>query len=300
MKRIDELISQRKGPLLSFEFFPPKDDKGLDALKYAAEKLLAAQPDFVTVTYGAGGSTRLRTLEICELLKTMGFGAVVPHLTCVGSSRAELAELGDEIYRRGYRNVMALRGDPPLGEKTFQPHPDGLAYASDLVALLKKRHPDFCCGVGGYPEKHPEASSLEKDIAHLKTKVDAGACFITTQLFFDNVFYFDFVRKCRARGIGLPIIPGLMPALSHKQIQRFVSTCGASMPSPLVRALLEAGDNAEAAADIGIQWAARQACDLLKNGAPGVHLYVLNRTKAALAPAVVECFAQYRAGRATS
>lgn len=293
---ICELLHRRKRPLLSFEFFPPRDQKGLDALRYAAEKLSGARPDFVTVTYGAGGPTRERTLQVCGILREMGFDPVMPHLTCVGSSRAELAAIADEVHRRNYRNVMALRGDPPKGETVFRPAADGLAHAADLVALLKERHPEFCLGVAGYPEKHPEAGTLEEDIGHLKLKLDAGAEFVTTQLFFDNRFYFDFVHKCRNRGILQPILPGLMPALSYRQIERFVSTCGASVPPPLAKALHEAGDDNEAAAEIGIEWAVRQIDDLLKNGAPGIHLYVLNRSRAALAPALTECFARYRAG----
>ena len=292
---ISELLKTGKRPLLSFEFFPPKDNAGMDALKNAAAKLLSAEPDVVTVTYGAGGSTRQKTLDICGMLSTMGFTALMPHVTCVGHTRAELADLVDEIHRRGFRNIMALRGDPPKGETVFRPAPDGLAHASDLVKLIQARHDDICCGVAGYPEKHPEAGSLDADITNLKIKTDAGAAFVTTQLFFDNRFYFDFVGRCRAAGIQQPIIPGLMPALSYKQIHRFVSTCGASVPPALSSALEKAGDDAEAASAVGIQWVVRQIDDLLRNGVPGIHLYILNRAKVALAPAVTECFARYRA-----
>ena len=291
---ITELLHNRKRPLLSFEFFPPKDEQGLDALRTAARSLCATRPDFVTVTYGAGGSNRARTFEVCDILREICFDPVMPHLTCVGSSRAELAEIAGEIHERGYRNVMALRGDPPKGETVFRAAPDGFAHAADLVALLKQRHPDFCCGVGGYPEKHPEAVSMDDDIAHLKAKVDAGADFITTQLFFSNEVYFTFVRKCRNAGILVPIVPGLMPALSHKQIARFTSTCGASFPAELQQALLNVSENPDASAAVGIQWAVQQIDDLLANGAPGIHLYVLNRAKVALAPALQACFARYR------
>ena len=292
--QIGEYLKSRNRPLLSFEFFPPKDDAGMDALKIATAKLLLTKPDFVTVTYGAGGSTRQQTLDICDMLKVMGFAVVMPHLTCVAHSRRELIEVTDEIQRRGYRNIMALRGDPPKGEIVYRPPKDGLAHASDLVALIQSRHPDICCGVAGYPEKHPEAKSLDTDIEHLKTKITAGGSFITTQLFFENRYFFDFVHKCRIAGIHQPIIPGLMPALSHKQINRFVSTCGASVPTALTNALEKAGDDAEAASTVGIQWAVRQIDDLLRSGVPGIHLYVLNRAKVALAPAVTECFARYR------
>jgi len=291
---ISDLIHNRTGPFLSFEFFPPKDDQGMEALKQAAAQLLTAQPDFVTVTYGAGGSTRQRTLEVCDVLARLGFKAIMPHLTCVGHSRADLAAIAAEIHRRGYRNIMALRGDPPKGEKVFVAPKDGLAHAADLVTLIRERHPDICCGVAGYPEKHPEAASLEEDIEHLRAKVDAGAGFVTTQLFFDNTFYYRFVQQCRNVGILAPIVPGIMPAVSYKQIERFVSTCGASVPSKLAEALQKAGTDAEAGAAIGIDWIVHQIDDLLKNGVPGIHLYVLNRTRVALAPAVKECFAKYR------
>jgi methylenetetrahydrofolate reductase (NADPH) len=273
---IAELMKRASRPLLSFEFFPPKDEAGLASLRRAAERLLAARPDFVTVTYGAGGSTRARTWEACELLRAMGFGTVMPHLTCVGSSRAELAEYADELYRRGYRNIMALRGDPPKGETAFRVAKDGLAHASDLVALLKTRHPDICCGVAGYPEKHPEAASLQADMENLKIKLAAGADFVTTQLFFENRFYADFVRRCRAAGITPPILPGIMPALSHRQIQRFTAGCGATFPGRLAAQLAAAADDA-AAAQIGMAWAQGQVEGLLRDDVPGIHLYVLNR-----------------------
>ena len=279
-RTITELLQRASRPLLSFEFFPPKDEKGLDTLRRAAEQLVAARPDFVTVTYGAGGSTRERTLEVCELLRAMGFSTVMPHLTCVGSSRAELVEYADELHRRGYRNIMALRGDPPKGETVFRVAKDGLAHASDLVALLKGRHADFCCGVAGYPEKHPEAASLPSDIANLKTKLAAGGDFVTTQLFFENRFYTDYVRRCREAGIAQPILPGIMPALSHKQIQRFTAVCGATFPGPLATQLAAAADDA-GAAQVGMRWAQGQVEQLLRDGVPGIHLYVLNRAHAA-------------------
>ena len=182
---ISELFAQQR-PLRSLEFFPPKDDAGVEALRATATALQRMNPDFVSVTYGAGGTTRDRTAQVSALLKTeLGF-TVMPHLTCVGHTRTELRELADRIYSGGFRNVMTLRGDPPKGATEFQPVPDGLRYANELVALLKERHADFCLGVGGYPEKHPEAPSLELDLDHLKRKVDAGAAFVTTQLFFDN------------------------------------------------------------------------------------------------------------------
>ena len=279
---ISELFAQGR-PLRSLEFFPPKDDVGVEALRATAAALKRIQPDFVSVTYGAGGSTRERTAQVSDILRREGGFTVMPHLTCVGHTREELSSVADRIYEGGYRNIMTLRGDPPKGETTFTPYKDGLRYASDLVALLKSRHSDLCLGVGGYPERHPEAPSFEADLVNLKTKVDAGADFITTQLFFDNTVYFRFVEKCRAAGIKIPIVPGIMPVLSLKQIQRFTTMCGARLPAKLITRLEAAADNAEVVETIGIDWALTQIRELIAQGAPGYHLYILNRAKGALA-----------------
>jgi methylenetetrahydrofolate reductase (NADPH) len=279
---LSDLFAQRR-PLRSIEFFPPKDDPGVEALRQTAAALKSVSPDFVSVTYGAGGSTRQRTALVSGLLKAdFGF-TVMPHLTCVGHSRAELNEIADRIYGDGFRNVMALRGDPPKGASDFTPVADGLRYASELVGLLKARHPDFCLGAAGYPEKHPEARTAAADMDNLKRKVDAGAAFVTTQLFFDNAAYYRFVESCAKAGIAVPIVPGLMPVLSLKQIQRFTSMCGASLPPTLVRRLEAAGDAPEIVETVGIDWALNQIRDLLARGAPGYHLYILNRAKSALA-----------------
>ena len=255
----------------------------MDALRSAAAALQRIAPDFVSVTYGAGGTTRERTARAGAMLRAdFGF-TVMPHLTCVGHSRAELHDVSDRIHAGGFRNIMTLRGDPPKGDATFTPAPDGLRYASELVTLLKARHSDFCLGVAGYPEKHPEAVSPEADLDNLKRKVDAGAAFVTTQLFFDNAVYYRFVEKCRARGIVVPVIPGLMPVLSLKQVQRFTSMCGASLPEKLIKRLQAAGESPEIAESVGIDWALMQIRDLLEHGAPGYHLYIMNRAKSALA-----------------
>ena len=267
----------------SLEFFPPKDEAGVEALRHTATALKRIAPDFVSVTYGAGGSTRERTAQVSRLLHNeIGF-TVMPHLTCVGHTRDELNGVADQLYADGYRNIMTLRGDPPKGSTEFKVATDGLRYGSDLVALLKARHPDFCLGVGGYPEKHPEAPSLEIDLDNLKRKVDAGAAFVTTQLFFDNALYYRFVEKCRARGITVPIVPGLMPVLSLKQIKRFTEMCGASLPEKLIKRLEAAGEHPEIVESVGNEWAVTQIRDLLAHGAPGYHLYIMNRAKSALA-----------------
>lgn len=279
---ISELFAQKR-PLRSLEFFSPKDDAGVEALRATATALKRMNPDFVSVTYGAGGTTRDRTAQVSALLKNEFSFTVMPHLTCVGHTRAELAEIADRIHSGGFRNIMTLRGDPPKGATEFTATPDGCRYANELVALLKTRHSDFCLGVGGYPEKHPEAPSLEADLANLKRKVDAGAAFITTQLFFDNAVYYRFVDKCRAAGITVPIVPGIMPVLSLKQIQRFTSMCGATLPPTLTTRLEVAADQSDVVEIIGVDWALTQIRDLLAHGAPGYHLYILNRAKAALA-----------------
>ncbi len=287
---ISELLAEARSPLLSYEFFPPKDDAGMDQFKKVAEALKPTRPDFVTVTFGAGGSTRASTFQACQHLREAGHTPVMHHLTCVGSSRDELASIIDSVYDAGMRNIMALRGDPPKGETRFRPHPDGLGHANDLVRFIKKRHPDICCGVAGYPETHQEALSPESDILYLKDKVDMGGAFVTTQLFYDNRSFYDFTKRAREWGIRAPILPGLLPPISLKQLRRMASMCGAALPAALVRALEKAGDDPDKAQEVGINWTVNQIKDLLKHDVPGIHLYILNRSKAPLAPALKECF----------
>jgi methylenetetrahydrofolate reductase (NADPH) len=278
---ISELFASRK-TVRSLEFFPPKDDAQMEMLHNSASALQRIAPDFVSITYGAGGTTRERTARSAALLKKdFGF-TVMPHLTCVGHSRAELNDVADRLHADGFRNIMTLRGDAPK-DPTFQPARDGLRYASELVGLLKARHADFCLGVAGYPEKHPEALSSGADLDNLKRKVDAGADFITTQLFFDNALYYRFVEQCRERDIHVPIVPGIMPVLSLKQIKRFTDMCGATLPPKLVTRLEAAAENPDVVEIIGLDWAFTQIRGLLANGAPGYHLYIMNRAKSALA-----------------
>ena len=291
--QISSLLASAKRPLLSFEFFPPKDDAGLEMLRATCEKLKPTQPDFVTVTYGAGGSTRERTFKVCSMLANIGFGPVMPHLTCVGSSRAALRELAEMIHSKGYRNIMTLRGDPPKGDTTFQATPDGLAYAADLVYLIKQQHRDLCCGVAAYPEKHPEAASPESDLQNLKSKLDAGGDFGTTQMFFDNEVYYRFVERARAMGISKPILPGLLPALSLKQVERMCAMCKTVLPAELTDRLRRVGDNADAAEQVGIDWAIEQIRDLLAHSVPGIHLYILNRSRVALSPSLLAQFGRH-------
>ncbi len=278
---ISELFAQRRA-LRSLEFFPPRDDAGVEALRQTAAALRRIRPDFVSVTYGAGGGTRERTAQISALLKTEFGFTVMPHLTAVSHTRAEIAGIADAHYAGGIRNIMALRGDVPKELSAADAFKDGLRFGCDVVGLLKRLHPDLCLGVGGYPEKHPEAPSPEVDLAYLKRKVEAGAAFVTTQLFFDNDVYLRFVDRCRATGITVPIVPGIMPVLSLKQIRRITGLCGAALPARLLTRLEAAGDQPEIVESIGIDWALTQIRELLTRGAPGYHLYILNRAKSAL------------------
>ncbi len=270
-------------PLVSVEFYPPKTAEGARQILDTAAALAPYRPDFVSITYGAGGSTRERTLEYGLILRDRFGFEVMPHLTCVGHSRAELHAVLTRLRDAGFRNLMVLRGDPPKGATEFQPHPDGLRYASELVAFIREHYPDFCLGVGGYPETHPEAPSPEADLHNLKTKVDAGADFITTQLFFDNAAFFKFNERCRAAGITVPIIPGLLPALSHAQVQKFTTFCKASYPPALAAGLQPLVGQDAAAEAAGVAWADAQIRGLLDARVPGLHLYILNRASSALA-----------------
>jgi len=289
---IRDLLAGRRQPTLSLEFYPPKDPAGFDLLERSIERMRPVHPDFVTCTYGAGGSSRELSFAAWDLLARLGFTPVVAHLTCVGASRADLEAQIHRIHASGIRNIMALRGDPPRGESTFTPAPDGLAHASDLVALIKALHPDICCGVAGYPETHPEAPSLADDLRHLKEKLDAGADFVNTQLFFDNAAYFRFLDAARAAGISAPILPGLMPVASVAQLDRSLAFSRATAPEPL-RAALQNPDP-EAARAAGIQWISRQIDGLIAHGAPGIHLYILNQARTVLHPRLAACLAQWR------
>ena len=276
MRIAEALATQR--PFFSFEFFPPKDDSGSRALLETIETLRPLRPAFVSITYGAGGSTRARTLALAkQIAREIGL-TVVAHVTCVGASRAELRELFDDLARAGIENVLALRGDPPPGQ-VFEAHAGGFAHASDLIAMLRRNY-DFCVGAACYPEKHPEAASAEEDLHNLKLKVDAGAEFLVSQLFFDNAYFFDFQRRARSVGIDVPILPGLMPITDFRQIERFVALCGATIP-PKLRVEMESrkGD-AKAVEDLGVAYASMQALELLHAGVAGVHFYTLNRSPA--------------------
>ena len=271
---------ERGEPVFSFEFFPPRTDEGERQLFRTVEALRPLGPAFVSVTYGAGGSDRLRTIDLVKRLKRDVEVEPVAHVTCVGSSREDVARVLDDVAGAGIQNVLLLRGDAPRGEGAFTPHPDGFAHASDLVAWVRASPGrwSFCVGAAAYPEGHPETRDLARDLAHLKLKVDAGVDFLVTQLFFDNAHYFRFVERARAAGIAAPILPGVMPLTSTDQIERFTAMCGASIPPPLRAAMEVRRADPEASLQLGVAWASLQCADLLRRGAPGIHFYTLNRS----------------------
>jgi len=275
--RIDDALATQR-PFFSFEFFPPKDDEGSRRLFETIAALQPLRPAFVSITYGAGGSTRARTVALAKQIQQEIGLTVVAHVTCVGADRAALRGLFDDLARAGIENVLALRGDPPPGT-AFEPVPGGFAHASELIAMLKRNY-GFCIGAACYPEKHVEAASFDDDLAHLKLKAEAGADFLVSNLFFDNDAYLAFERRVRTAGVDLPILPGLMPITNFAQIQRFVAMCGASIP-PKLRVEMEArkGDD-KAVEDLGVAYASMQAVGLLQAGVPGIHFYTLNRSPA--------------------
>jgi methylenetetrahydrofolate reductase (NADPH) len=288
--RIDEILEDRK-PVFSFEFFPPKTDEGMENLWRAAQELKHDEPSFVSVTYGAGGSTRDRTIAIVKRIKQeLGLEAMA-HFTCVGATTDELRAVLDEMRDAGIENVLALRGDPPKGQTEWTATEGGLSYSTELIQLIESGY-DFTIGAACFPEVHPAASDMDSDIGYLKQKVDAGAKFLITQLFFDNEQYFDFVDKARAAGIDVPIIPGVMPVTNFSQIKRFTEMCGATIPAQLESELAARMDDPDAVRDLGVAYATLQCSELLARGAPGIHFYVLNR-----APVARSVLAALRAAR---
>jgi len=279
--KIKEILNTKR-PVFSFEFFPPKDSAGFESLFQTIESLKPLAPAFVSVTYGAGGSSRHKTIDLVGRIKNdVGIEAMA-HLTCVGHSRDEIGEVLKELEAKGIENVLALRGDPPQGQEHFVAHENGFKYANELTEFIKHNY-SFCLGVAGYPEVHPESSNPVSDIENLKRKVSAGADFIITQLFFNNDHYFDFVTRVRAAGITVPVIPGIMPILNLKQTIRFTQMCQAEIPVDLMNKMEAVKDDTEAVKQIGIDHAAQQCRNLLDGGAPGIHFYTLNRSNATLA-----------------
>lgn len=265
-------------PVISFEFFPPKTDEGdRNLLEKTIPALMQTRPDYCSVTYGAGGSTRDKTLKIVDRIQREHHLTAVAHLTCVCSTREQIKDLLAQIRTLGVKNVLALRGDPPAGGE-FQLTPGGFEFSNQLVAFIREQG-DFCIGVAGFPEGHIACKAgKHADWAHLKNKIEAGADFVVTQLFFDNADYYEFRdHLSRHHGVKIPLIPGIVPILSGSQIKRFTALCGARIPRALAARLDELGDNDAAVAEFGIEYATRQCEDLLRQGAPGIHFYTLNK-----------------------
>jgi len=278
--RVDTLF-QTGLPTRSFEFFPPKDDEGFQRLYKTIDRLKPLQPSYVSVTYGAGGSTRRKTVELAGRIQNEIGLRVMAHLTCVKHTQEETAEIADELYASGIRNILALRGDPPKSEGIFTPMEGGFQNSTELVGFLRARYADVCIGVAGYPEGHPQCLNRTRDLEHLKQKIEAGGNVIITQLFFDNEDFYRWRDQARTMGIVAPIIAGIMPIENVGQIKRFVQMCGAKIPQPLLVKLEEVEEDPDAVYQVGLEHATQQCQELLAQGAvEGVHFYTLNKSRA--------------------
>jgi methylenetetrahydrofolate reductase (NADPH) len=276
--RIDHALEETS-PAFSFEFFPPKTDEGMENLWGALSELREDQPTYVSVTYGAGGSTRSRTIDITKRIKKeLGIEAMA-HFTCVGATVDDLRAALDEMRDAGIENVLALRGDPPKGQTEWTKTEGGLSYSTELAQLISENY-NFAIGAACFPEVHIASPNLDQDLEVLRKKIQAGVSFVITQLFFDNELYFDFVDKARAAGIEVPIIPGIMPVTNFRQIKQFTEMCGASIPSDFERELAARAEDPDAVKDLGVAYATLQCYELLARGAPGIHFYTLNRSPA--------------------
>jgi methylenetetrahydrofolate reductase (NADPH) len=277
--RLDTVLEGRNQPVFSFEFFPPKTDEGVRQLFEAISHLRELEPTFVSVTYGAGGSVRARTVELVGRIRRELDIEPVAHLTCVEATVDDLHGILDGLREAGIDNVLALRGDPPDGTGPFVATDGGLSHGSELMELIVAQYA-FCIGGACYPEKHPESASTDEDVRSAKRKADAGASYLITNLFFDNQMYFDFVARARAAGVTVPIIPGIMPVTNVGQITRFTTRIGATIPEPLLDALRSRETDPDAVLQLGVAWATLQCAELLAGGAPGVHFYTMNRSPA--------------------
>jgi methylenetetrahydrofolate reductase (NADPH) len=279
--RIDERLASGSEPSFSFEFFPPKTDEGERNLGRALAELSRMKPTFVSVTYGAGGNDdqKRKTVDIVSAIKAEHGLEAMAHFTCVGATVDQLRQTLDLMRDAGIQNVLALRGDPPVGATEWMATDGGLEYSRELIELIREDY-NFAIGAACFPEVHIHAQSAESDLRYCKEKVDAGARFLITQLFFDNALYWDFVAKARDIGIDVPIIPGIMPITNFEQIKRFTSMCGATIPDGLMTELGLRADQPDAVADLGVAYATLQCADLLAKGAPGIHFYTLNRSTA--------------------
>jgi len=281
--KLSDILATADKPLFSCEFFPPRTDKGEENLWNCLRELQAVNPAYVSVTYGAGGTTQDRTKGIVTRIKDETGLSPVAHLTCVGATKEQLAELLNDYRAAGIENILALRGDAPEGMDHFKAVAGGFAYATDLIAFLHEQG-DFSIACATYPEGHPESKGgVADDIRYLKIKQDNGASCAITQYFFDNETFFRFRDACDAEGITMPIIPGIMPIGNYEQIVRFSSMCGASIPGWLHEQMAPIADNLDAVADLGVELAVKQCAELLEEGAPGLHIYTLNKSTASIA-----------------
>ena len=277
---IKDKLKEGKGGV-SLEFFPPKTDAGIGKLLAEAEKLKEISPDFTSVTFGAGGSTQSNTLDLCVKLREQHGFHTMPHLTCVGSSKDRLGDILDEFKDNGIKDVLALRGDAPKDVEHFQTHPDGFQYANELVSFIKSKY-DFAIGVAAYPEVHPESESADADLENLKRKVDSGADFIITQLFFDNAHFYKFREKCDSIGINIPILAGILPAMNLKGIERMCDICGSQIPEQLYKKMSAVSESKEDMKKVGVEWAISQSRDLMRSYIDGLHIYCLNKADASV------------------
>ncbi len=278
--RVSELLERKAGkPVISFEFSRAKNDKAAANLDKALVLLKAAEPDYVSVTFGAGGSTREGSFQLVDKLKNeLGFD-VVSYIAAVGISPDDVAACMDKFKELGMESIFAIRGDAPTWDESYKPHPDAFAYASDLLAFIKERY-DFCLGAAAYPEGHLEAESKDKDLEYVKLKQDNGAEYIVAQYFYDNQYYFDFVERARAIGVTVPIVPGIMPVYTVKMMENLARLCGATITDAVRDGLAKVDPNEKGAIGrFGVEFATEQCRGLLKHGVPGLHFYTMNRGK---------------------
>jgi methylenetetrahydrofolate reductase (NADH) len=278
--RVSGLLEKKAGkPVISFEFSRPKTDKAAANLDKALVLLKAAEPDYVSVTFGAGGSTREGSFQLVDKLKNQNGFEVVAYVASVGLAPGDLIESLDRFKELGMETIFAIRGDAPTWDESYKPHPEALSYASELVSFIKERH-DFCVGAAGYPEGHLEAESKDKDLEYLKLKQDKGAEYIVAQYFYDNQYYFDFVDRARAAGVTVPIVPGVMPVYTVKLMENLARLCGATITDPIREGLAKLDPEEKGAVGrFGIDFATEQCRGLLKHGVPGLHFYTMNRGK---------------------